>query len=107
MSISKQKCQKEHFKERLKERYGLVINNEGYNAIVKSIVSGTKQVVSFNGHKVNVVTSYRAKQSNRLSVYVMVLGGIEETIPVIYDKERKTLVTTHPDLLESHKNIIS
>ena len=104
MRPNKANCQKNHFKNRLKERYGLTINNDGYNAIIRAIHTGEKQNVSFNGHNVAVVASFRAKQSNRLSVYALLLSNIEGEIPMIYDKERKTLVTTHPDLLKSHKN---
>lgn len=104
MRPSKGNCQKNHFKKRLQERYGLTITNEGYRGIIQAIQTSSKVPVAYNGHVISTIASYRAKQSNRLSVYALLLQGIDGIIPVVYDRERKSLVTTHPDLLDSHKN---
>ena len=105
MKPNKGNCQKNHFKKRLKERYGLTISNEGYRGIIQAIQTSSKVPVAYNGHVISTIASYRARQSNRLSVYILRLQGIDGMIPVVYDRDRKTLVTTHPDLLESHKNV--
>lgn len=97
--------QRYHFKKRLLQRYGIVINNEVYQGFIRAIQTGAKQVVTINGHTLNVVASYRAKQTNRVAVYALILGGITEVIPIAYDTIRKELITTHPDLLISRKNI--
>ena len=97
--------QRYHFKKRLKERYGIAINNEVYQGFVKAIQTGERQTVEINGHILNVVASYRARQSNRVTVYALMFGGIAEAIPVCYDNARKELITTHEALFESHKNL--
>ena len=97
--------QRYHFKKRLKERYGIAINNEVYQCFVKAIQTGERQPVTINGHRLNVVASYRARQSNRVTVYALIFQGIDESIPVCYDNQRGELITAHESLLESHKNI--
>lgn len=102
----KRKCQQKHFLKRMNQRYWLKLNRVSYLNIVEAIQSGKRVLVDYgNGVKLNTVASFRAKQSNRLSVWALVLDGIDETIPVIYDNVRKSLVTTHPELLKSEKNL--
>ena len=98
-------AERQHFKNRLQERYGLAINKEGYENIIKAIETKQRVEVSFNGHKTSLIASYRAMQSKRVSVWLLMLKGIAEPIPVAYDEIRKELITTHPDLLISHKNL--
>lgn len=102
----KRQYQKQHFINRLNERYGIKLNRIAYSQIIESILTGKRVLIDYgNGVKLNTLASYRAKQSNRLSVWALVIEGIDDVIPVIYDNQRKSLVTTHPDLLVSEKNL--
>ena len=103
-SKNKSYAQRDHFKKRLQERYGLAINADSYKAILEAIDTGNRVAVVLNGHTLNLVASYRASQSKRVAVWALILGGISEPIPVAYDTIRKELITTHPDLLKSDKN---
>lgn len=77
---SKNKCQKTHFKRRLKQRYGLNIGKEGIKKIIDMIKNGNAEFVE--------------KQSNRISIFNVEYE--EEKIRVVYDKNRKNLVSALP-----------
>lgn len=102
---SKSNAQRQHFKNRMEERFGLKINNETYRTFIKAIETNTRQTVTINGHSLNVVASYRAKQSHRVTIWALILGSIPEPIPVAFDTLRHELITAHPELLSSEKNL--
>lgn len=97
-------CQRNHFKNRMRQRFGLTITKETYKAIIQAIQTNTRQNVTINGHELSMIVSYRREQTNRVSVWVIAFGGVEGEIPVTYDKTRGEMITAHPDLLISHKN---
>lgn len=101
----KQNAQRIHFKRRLAERFGIEINRETYNNIIEAINTSRKVPVKLNGIDFNLSASYRAKQSNRVKVYCLNIDGVAGEIPVAYDTLRKELVTAHPEMLESHRNL--
>lgn len=94
-------AQKVHFKKRLAERYGLAINSDSYRQIIAAIQSPAPVQIKLNGHEVEARAIFRARQSNRVTAWDIAIEGISETIPVIYDNLRKTLVTTHPKLADT------
>lgn len=79
---SKKINQKYHAKYRAKERYGLTINKEKYQKLVEKIRSG-KSISS-------------EKQSNRITIHTLMFE--DELVRVVYDKNRKTVVTFLPSL---------
>lgn len=81
MSKSKSSSQIQHFKKRMYERHGLVIGKNEYNKILNNVKSGDAEFVE--------------KQSLRVSKYIVEYNGIK--LIVIYDKQRKTLVTVLPN----------
>jgi len=79
----KKENQIKHFKHRLRERYDIEIGDEEIEYYVGLIQTG---------HQSQVI--HLAKQSKRVSFKLLIIRG--KTIPVIYDKKRKTLVTALP-----------
>lgn len=69
-----------HAKKRAAERYGLVLNRREYMEVVNLIQDGKAQFM------------YRT--SNRLAVFS--LTYMETDVVVVYDKQRKTVVTFLP-----------
>lgn len=78
--VTKAKAQKVHFKNRVKQRYGLEINRLHRIEMIKMIHEGK---VKFLEH-----------QSRRVSKFQINFNGVN--MIVIYDKYRKTLVTALP-----------
>lgn len=78
---SKVKAQRRHAQKRAAERFGLFLNRDQLNALVKQIQTGYALLVE--------------KQSNRVSVWRVSLpdGG---SANVVYDKQRHTIVTFLP-----------
>lgn len=66
-----------HFKKRLKQRYGIEINREGIEYIVRQIQSQNCEFV--------------IKQSLRVTIFDVMYEN--KKIRVVYDKNRKTLIT--------------
>lgn len=86
---SKAECQKKHAKRRAKSRYCLQLHDHLYNKLVKQIQEGRDVV-------------FLEKQSNRVSFFALKNDGV--WLPVIYDKERKTIVTVLPvEALEPYR----
>ena len=73
--------QREHFKRRLRERYGISINRHEYREIVEWIQEAP--------HKNRL-----EQQSNRVTVWLVPIQGVN--VPVVYDKQRKTAVSALP-----------
>ena len=78
---SKSKRQKKHFKFRCLQRHGLVITNQQYTKLIENIQIGNAEFIE--------------KQSNRVSVFRVKID--EKNFRVIYDKQRKTLVSALPE----------
>lgn len=86
---AKAKCQKKHAKRRAKSRFGLDLNQNQYLEMVKRIQN-------------NVDCVFLEKQSNRVSFFALKNEGV--WLPIIYDKERKTIVTILPaEALEPYR----
>lgn len=79
--LSKAESQRAHFKKRLTERYGYEINRQGQQQIVQRIQDGCAQLIKH--------------QTNRVSVYHVCLEDGPMAY-VVYDHQRKTLVTALP-----------
>jgi len=77
---SKAKCQKSHAIRRFRERFGVHISKNDYQAYVRQIQEGNAKFLE--------------KQSNRISVFEIIVQG--ESVRVCYDKERKSIVTVLP-----------
>lgn len=71
-------AQREHFKKRLFERFGLTINRYKYKEIVDKIQNNQAKRIE--------------TQSRRLTLYLVEIQGIP--VKVVYDHQRKTVVTT-------------
>ena len=80
---TKKQNQTRHFKSRLRQRYKIRINKEEIEDYV-GLIQANRQI--------QVV--HLGKQSRRVSVKLLIIRG--ETVPVIYDKKQKTLVTALP-----------
>lgn len=78
--IPKKQAQYLHFKQRLAERYGIVINRYKY-----------KQLCSAVGGK---GTRFLTRQSRRVSIFLMDIDGLQ--IPVVWDAYRGRLVSALP-----------
>lgn len=76
----KAKCQRIHFKTRAAQRYGLVINRHIFRELIEQIQQKRAEFIE--------------TQSNRLSVYWVEYQDVR--MKVVYDKQRKTLVTALP-----------
>lgn len=70
-------AQREHFKKRLFERFGLTINRYKYKEIVDKIQNNQAKRIE--------------TQSRRLTLYLVEIQGIP--VKVVYDHQRKTVVT--------------
>jgi hypothetical protein len=73
-------CQREHFKRRLWERYGLSINRHEYRDIVVAIQSNQ--------------FAFLERESNRVTIWLGIVQGVH--VPIVYDSMRKTAVTALP-----------
>ena len=86
--LNKTKCQRAHAKRRANQRYGLSLNRDKLNAMVRLIQEGK--------------CTFIERQSNRVTVFSLLFEGL--TFPVVYDKQRKTIVTVlPPEALEGTK----
>ena len=90
--MSKATQQRSHFKRRVFERYSLTINDGEYDFLVSRIRKNDKTVVNF-----------LTKQSNRVSVHLLMYKDHE--IVVVYDKERKSLITALPEVCKDPEQI--
>lgn len=77
MRRSKSKDQQKHFKRRALERFGLHVDKNQYAEIIRMIQAGEGKFVE--------------KQSKRVTVWELEID--DETMRVVYDKHRKTVVT--------------
>lgn len=78
---TKAESQTQHFRQRLFERYKMVINESQIKTIVSLIQKGKGKLLE--------------KQSNRVKKYSVPFE--DKNIVVIYDSIRKTLVTVLPE----------
>lgn len=78
---SKEECEIIHFKKRMFERHGLIINKERINEICKLIQNGKSTFVK--------------KQSNRIVIHDIMFDG--KSIRIVYDKIRQIPVTVYDD----------
>lgn len=105
---SKKIAERNHFKKRLQQRYGLSLCKKSYETVIECI---QKQYpddfpITVNGHNLRASIVLRGSQTNRLTYVELKLHGINDgQIPCVYDKQRKELVTCHPDLFTSHKYV--
>lgn len=83
-------CQRAHAKKRLAQRFDLQINRFQIRDLVAQIQQGKTRLLE--------------KQSNRISVQLVIYS--ERKLAVVYDKERKTIVTFLPDQYLIDRNII-
>lgn len=74
-------AQRDHCKRRFRERYGIDFNRHVRREFVKLIQHNQCHFIE--------------KQSNRVSVWDVIYGG--QVFRVVYDKERKNIVTVFPD----------
>lgn len=79
-SNTKKLNQRKHFKRRMFERYGVEINRKDIETIVKSIQ--------------NREAKFLSRTSNRVTLWEVDYQGL--AIPVVYDSQRKTVVTALP-----------
>lgn len=76
----KKKAQKIHAKRRALQRYSIELNKSLHKDWIHQIQNGVAKFVE--------------RQSNRISVYEILVEG--KIIPVVYDKIRKNIVTVLP-----------
>ena len=74
---NKAACQQDHFRRRMRERFGLHLNDGDILNIVHMIQTGQSEMID--------------RQSNRVSVHRLTYKG--ETFSAAYDGQRRTLVT--------------
>lgn len=74
---SKHKTIKRHAKMRASERFGINFSKQIHDEVIKTIQDGKAKFVE--------------KQSNRITLFDVLVEGKE--CRVVYDKERKTIVT--------------
>ena len=79
----KKKCQMKHAKVRFRERFGLELNNELHDKFVRSIQLGFPYA------------EFLKKQTNRITIWKILYNG--NYIVLVYDKNRKQIVTAIPD----------
>ena len=77
---SKKDAQKLHAKHRALERYGITLNKTIFRTWIEQIQTGAAKFLE--------------RQSNRVSVFEV--SYEDKAIPVVYDRLRKTIVTTLP-----------
>lgn len=80
MTKKKKASQEEHFKRRMRERFGISISRKRYDELVGLIKSNKATLLE--------------KQSLRVNKYKITIDSKDYI--VIYDKNRKTLVTVLP-----------
>ena len=81
---SKARSQRDHFKRRVQQRYGVTIDKRLYRDIIERIQRGEAVPIE--------------KQSLRLTVFGVTIEAEGEVVDmrVVYDRDRKTLVTVLP-----------
>jgi len=90
---SKAKRQKGHAKRRARERYGLNLRQHEYDELVRRI-------------KNNIDCRFLQRQSNRVSLFAIKMDG--NWLPVVYDKQRHTVVTIlPPEALDQYRASLS
>lgn len=80
MSEKKKTTQRKHFQKRMLERFGITISKDRCQQIIQGIQSCKYQLLEV--------------QSLRVKKYLVDIDGIN--VEVIYDKQRKMLVTALP-----------
>ena len=88
MAKKKKDSELEHFQKRMLERFGISISKNTCKEIVREIQLGKHQLLE--------------KQSLRVKKYLVNID--ENLIEVIYDKNRKMLVTALPNKNENNPN---
>lgn len=88
MAKKKKESELEHFQKRMIERFGISISKDRCKKIVQEIQQGKHQFLK--------------KQSLRVKKYLVNID--ENLIEVIYDKNRKMLVTALPNKNENNPN---
>jgi len=78
---NKDDCEIIHFKRRMYERQGIVLNKEKINEICKLIQTGQSTFV--------------LKQTNRIVIHDILYDG--KVLRIVYDKLRKLPVTVYDD----------
>lgn len=78
---NKADAQKIHFNRRVAARVGVALTQNDYARIIRDIMKGEAKTVK--------------KESNRLSHFLVEIGGQERT--VVFDRFRKALVTVLPE----------
>lgn len=78
---AKAKRQKAHARRRANERYGIHLGQHQYDEMCRMIRHNEK-------------CKFLDKQSNRVSLFALNYEG--EWLPVVYDKQRHTVVTVLP-----------
>lgn len=91
----KEICQRAHFKKRLFQRFGIVVNKESYRTIVDGIVTGSPFEMKVGEQLMRFIASYRGRQSHRVSIFHLWNVETDMRIPVAFDKQRQELVTAH------------
>lgn len=79
--ISKSACQKKHAKNRARERFQIIFNNQQLKDIVQKIQKNQLKFIE--------------RQSNRITIWELSLPD-NKSCCVVYDKMRKTIVTFLP-----------
>ena len=82
MKRSKAEQQKLHAKRRIRERFGISLNDHQLAELVKQIQSSKLKLVE--------------KQSNRISVFLAKIPS-GENVRLVYDKNSHTIVTVMPE----------
>lgn len=80
MAKTKEDCQVRHAKLRALERYDIRLTDHEYKNLCHMIQIGSSKIIE--------------KQSNRATVHLIEWNNIK--MKVVYDKERKTIVTFLP-----------
>ncbi len=80
---TKKKSQYQHAQKRASHRYGLTIGPKTYDLLCKKI----------QNHDSDCIFLY--KQSNRVTLYAVFID--EQWVPVVYDKDRHSVVTFLPE----------
>ena len=80
MARSKAKNQKKHSKRRAAERYDLELHQDAEASIIRAIQGGEAKFIR--------------RQSYRVSIFEVEHEG--RTLPVVYDRKRKTIATILP-----------
>ena len=78
--MTKAQAQRLHAKRRADERYGLTLNRAALEAMAREIRAGRSTPLG--------------RQTHRTSLHLVTVDG--ETVRVVYDRNRKTIVTCLP-----------